>query len=70
MGLRDVVTAIAAALPPSAVLVFPMLGAILPPGTMTLPATLLRPTSLPLPGARLFLSTLPRLLPAHILLPL
>ena len=68
--LRDVVTAIAAALPPSAMLVLPMLGAILLPGIMPLPATLLHPTSLLLPGACLFLSTLLRLLPARILLPL
>jgi hypothetical protein len=68
--LRDVVTAIAAALSPSAMLVLPMLGAILLPRTMPLPATLLHPTSLLLPGASLFLSTLLRLLPARILLPL
>ena len=68
--LRDVVTAIAAALPPSTMLALPMLGTILLPGTMALPATLLHPTSLLLPGASLFLSTLLGLLPARILLPL
>jgi hypothetical protein len=49
-------------------LVLPMLRAILLPGTMPLPATLLDPTSLLLPGTCLFLSTLLRLLPARILL--
>ena len=66
--LRDVVTAIAAALGPGAMLVLPMLGTILLPGTMSLPAALLHPTFLLLPGACLLLSTLRRLLRALLLL--
>ena len=62
--LRDVVATIAAPLSPSLMLIAPVMRAILLPGRVALPPTLLNPAFLLLPCAGLILSTLRRRLPA------
>ena len=53
--LGNIVTSIASALRPSAVLAVPLLSATLLPCPLSLPASLLQPSPLPLPGDRLLL---------------
>lgn len=57
---RNIVTAIATALSPSAMVGLPMLGAVLLPGAMLLPTAALSPTALLLPGCGLLLRALLR----------
>ena len=58
--LGNVVAAIATALRPGAMIVLPILGAILLPTGVSLPSTLLPPTALLLPNLRLLLGALGR----------